>query len=73
MAVEGSVRTNNTLIVTTNGTTRPKYRCEVDLSLRTTKGHVTALRLTNVLVLDNTSHNLVSLGRLATEAHVALN
>eukprot|EP00965_Chrysotila_dentata_P047055 1562200-Pleurochrysis_carterae.AAC.1 len=39
MAVEGSVRTNNMLIVTANGTTRPKYGCEVDLPLRTTKGH----------------------------------
>eukprot|EP00965_Chrysotila_dentata_P083890 2768552-Pleurochrysis_carterae.AAC.1 len=58
MAVAGGVRTNNTLIVTANGTTRPKYRCEVDLPLRTTKGQVTALRLTNVLVLDNASHNL---------------
>eukprot|EP00965_Chrysotila_dentata_P069732 2303799-Pleurochrysis_carterae.AAC.1 len=30
------------------------------------------LRLQNVLVLDNASHNLVSLGRQATKAHVAL-
>eukprot|EP00965_Chrysotila_dentata_P031679 1056648-Pleurochrysis_carterae.AAC.1 len=59
MAVAGtSVRTNNTLIVTANGTTRAQYRCEVDLPLRTTEGHVKALRLTNVLVLDNASHNL---------------
>eukprot|EP00965_Chrysotila_dentata_P209181 6185150-Pleurochrysis_carterae.AAC.4 len=64
MAVEGSVRANITLIMTANGTTWPKYRCKVDLPLRTTKGHVTALRLTNILVLDNASHNLVSLGRL---------
>eukprot|EP00965_Chrysotila_dentata_P134229 4438716-Pleurochrysis_carterae.AAC.3 len=28
LAVKGSVRTSSTLIVTANGTTRPKYRCE---------------------------------------------
>eukprot|EP00965_Chrysotila_dentata_P061338 2032282-Pleurochrysis_carterae.AAC.1 len=72
MAVAGSVHANSTLIVTANGTTRPKHRCDVDLPLRTDKGAVVTLRLKNVLVLDNASHNLVSLGRLATEAHVAL-
>eukprot|EP00965_Chrysotila_dentata_P106707 3524534-Pleurochrysis_carterae.AAC.2 len=30
------------------------------------------MRLQNVLVLDNASHNLIGLGRLATEAHVGL-
>eukprot|EP00965_Chrysotila_dentata_P039322 1307186-Pleurochrysis_carterae.AAC.1 len=30
------------------------------------------MRLKNVLVLNNASHNLISLGRLATEAHVGL-
>eukprot|EP00965_Chrysotila_dentata_P094177 3113574-Pleurochrysis_carterae.AAC.1 len=62
MAVAGSVHANSTLIVTANGTTRPKYRCDVDLPLRTDKGAVVTLRLKNVLVLDNASHNLVSLG-----------
>eukprot|EP00965_Chrysotila_dentata_P032293 1076465-Pleurochrysis_carterae.AAC.1 len=32
-----------------------------------------SIRLKNVLVLDNASHDLISLGRLATEAHVGLN
>eukprot|EP00965_Chrysotila_dentata_P045476 1510623-Pleurochrysis_carterae.AAC.1 len=72
MAVAGSVHANSTLIVTANETTRPKRRCDVDLPLRTDKGAVVMLRLKNVLVLDNASHNLVSPGRLATEAHVAL-
>eukprot|EP00965_Chrysotila_dentata_P159613 5273012-Pleurochrysis_carterae.AAC.1 len=73
MAVAGSVHANNTLIITANGKTCPKYRCDVDLPLRTDQGAVVTLRLKNVLVLDNASHNLVSLlGRLATEAHVAL-
>eukprot|EP00965_Chrysotila_dentata_P145187 4795167-Pleurochrysis_carterae.AAC.1 len=72
MAVTGSVHANNTLIAMANGTARPKYRCDVDLPLRTDKGAVVTLRLKNVLVSDNASHNLVSLGRLTTEAHVAL-
>eukprot|EP00965_Chrysotila_dentata_P053352 1770515-Pleurochrysis_carterae.AAC.1 len=55
LAVKGSVRANFTLIVTANGTTRPKYRCEVDLPLRTAEGKVVALRLANVSVLDNAS------------------
>eukprot|EP00965_Chrysotila_dentata_P091606 3024507-Pleurochrysis_carterae.AAC.1 len=58
MAVAGSVHANSTLIVTANGTTRPKYRCKVDLPLRTDKNEVVTLRLKNVLVLDNASHNL---------------
>eukprot|EP00965_Chrysotila_dentata_P000920 29358-Pleurochrysis_carterae.AAC.1 len=37
------------------------------------KGDVISIRLKNVLVLQNASHNLISLGRLATEAHVGLN
>eukprot|EP00965_Chrysotila_dentata_P233292 6199509-Pleurochrysis_carterae.AAC.2 len=53
-------------------TTRPKYRCEVDLPLRTIESKVVGLRLSNMLVLDNASHNLVSLGRLAMESQVAL-
>eukprot|EP00965_Chrysotila_dentata_P036398 1211981-Pleurochrysis_carterae.AAC.1 len=32
-----------------------------------------SIRLKNALVLDNASHNLISLGRLTTEAHVGLN
>eukprot|EP00965_Chrysotila_dentata_P053158 1764040-Pleurochrysis_carterae.AAC.1 len=60
MAVAGSVHANSTLIITANGTTRPKHRCDVDLPLRTDKGAVVMLRLKNVLVLDNASHNLVS-------------
>eukprot|EP00965_Chrysotila_dentata_P254088 6211755-Pleurochrysis_carterae.AAC.4 len=31
LAVKGSLRTNTTVIVTANGTTTPKYRCDVDL------------------------------------------
>eukprot|EP00965_Chrysotila_dentata_P004466 145407-Pleurochrysis_carterae.AAC.1 len=58
MTVAGSVHANNTLIITANGTTRPKYRCDVDLPLRTDEGAVVTLRLKNVLVLDNASHNL---------------
>eukprot|EP00965_Chrysotila_dentata_P157577 5205841-Pleurochrysis_carterae.AAC.2 len=34
MAVAGCVHANSTLIATANGTTRPKYRCDVDLPLR---------------------------------------
>eukprot|EP00965_Chrysotila_dentata_P172437 5690216-Pleurochrysis_carterae.AAC.1 len=73
LAVEGSLRPNSTIIVTANGTTAPKYRCDVDIPLRTDKGVVVSIRLKNMLVLDNASHNLISLGRLATEAHVGLN
>eukprot|EP00965_Chrysotila_dentata_P088977 2937435-Pleurochrysis_carterae.AAC.1 len=69
LAVKGSLRTNTTVIVTANGTTTPKCRCDVDLPLRTDKGDAVAIRLKNVLVLSNASHNLISLGRLATEAH----
>eukprot|EP00965_Chrysotila_dentata_P090154 2975900-Pleurochrysis_carterae.AAC.1 len=72
LAVKGSLRPNSTIIVTANGTTTPKYRCDVDIPLRTEKGVVVKMRLANVLVLDNDSHNLISLGRLATEAHVGL-
>eukprot|EP00965_Chrysotila_dentata_P125947 4162811-Pleurochrysis_carterae.AAC.1 len=69
LAVKGSLRTNTTVIVTANGKTTPKYRCDVDLPLRTNKGDTIAIRLKNVLVLSNASYNLISLGRLATEAH----
>eukprot|EP00965_Chrysotila_dentata_P103769 3425812-Pleurochrysis_carterae.AAC.1 len=72
MAVAGSVHANSTLIVTSNGPTRPKYRCEIDLPLCTDKGEVVTLHFKNVLILDNASHNLVSLGRLVTESHVEL-
>eukprot|EP00965_Chrysotila_dentata_P049136 1629757-Pleurochrysis_carterae.AAC.1 len=72
LAVKGSLRCNSTLIVTANGTTTPKYRCDVDIPLRTDKGAAVNMRLQNVLVLDNASNNLTSLGRLATEAHVGL-
>eukprot|EP00965_Chrysotila_dentata_P190597 6173982-Pleurochrysis_carterae.AAC.2 len=67
MAVAGSVRTNDTLIVTANGTTRPKQRCDVYLPLLIDKGNTAYLRLQNVLVLDNASHNLISLARLAKD------
>eukprot|EP00965_Chrysotila_dentata_P076276 2519167-Pleurochrysis_carterae.AAC.1 len=40
LAVEGSLRPNSSLIVTANGTTTPKYRCDVDIPLRTDKGIV---------------------------------
>eukprot|EP00965_Chrysotila_dentata_P139107 4600166-Pleurochrysis_carterae.AAC.1 len=70
LGVKGSLRHNSTLIVTVNGTTTPKYRCDVDIPLRTDKGAAINMWLQNVLVLDNASHNLISLGRLATEAHV---
>eukprot|EP00965_Chrysotila_dentata_P055391 1838097-Pleurochrysis_carterae.AAC.1 len=33
LAVKGSLRPNSTLIVTANGTTTPKYRCDVDIPL----------------------------------------
>eukprot|EP00965_Chrysotila_dentata_P241717 6204442-Pleurochrysis_carterae.AAC.2 len=73
MAVAGSLRPNTTLIVTANGTTMPKHRCDVDLPLRTDKGSVVMLlRLTEVLVLSNKLHNLISLGRLTKEANVGL-
>eukprot|EP00965_Chrysotila_dentata_P004560 148314-Pleurochrysis_carterae.AAC.1 len=38
LAVKGSLRTNSTLIMTANGTTTPKFRCDIDLPLRTDKG-----------------------------------
>eukprot|EP00965_Chrysotila_dentata_P186025 6141849-Pleurochrysis_carterae.AAC.2 len=72
LAVKGSLRHNSTLIVTANGTTTPKYRCDVDIPLRTDIGAVVNMRPQNVLVLDNASHNLISLGHLAKEAHVGL-
>eukprot|EP00965_Chrysotila_dentata_P062702 2077819-Pleurochrysis_carterae.AAC.1 len=49
LAVKGSMQNNSTLIVIANGTTRPKYRCEVDLPLRTAECRVVTLRLSNVL------------------------
>eukprot|EP00965_Chrysotila_dentata_P034021 1132884-Pleurochrysis_carterae.AAC.3 len=66
LAVKGSLRPNSTLIVTANGTTTPKFRCNVDIPLRTDKGVMVSIRLKDVLVLDNASHNLISLDRLAT-------
>eukprot|EP00965_Chrysotila_dentata_P155762 5147412-Pleurochrysis_carterae.AAC.1 len=58
LAVEGSLRPNSTIIVTANGTTTPKYRCDVsDIPLRTDKGVIVSIRLKNVLLLDNASHN----------------
>eukprot|EP00965_Chrysotila_dentata_P013158 434025-Pleurochrysis_carterae.AAC.1 len=72
LAVKGSTRPNHTLVVTAKGTTTPKHRCDVDIPLRTDKGDIISITLRNVLVLDNASHNLISLGRLATEAHVGL-
>eukprot|EP00965_Chrysotila_dentata_P236764 6201521-Pleurochrysis_carterae.AAC.1 len=71
--MKGSLRPNSTLIVTANGTTAPKYRCDVDISLCTDKGKIVAIRLKDVLIMGKASHNLISLGRLATEEHVGVN
>eukprot|EP00965_Chrysotila_dentata_P221058 6192168-Pleurochrysis_carterae.AAC.1 len=60
-------------MVTANGKTTPKYCCDVDIPLRTEKGDVISIRLKNAIVLHNASHSLISLGRLAIEAHVGLN
>eukprot|EP00965_Chrysotila_dentata_P021588 714906-Pleurochrysis_carterae.AAC.1 len=60
------------MIVTANGTTRPKYSRSVDLPLRTSEGSAEHLRLHDALVLNNASHNLLSLRRLAKEAHVGV-
>eukprot|EP00965_Chrysotila_dentata_P170635 5633260-Pleurochrysis_carterae.AAC.1 len=72
MAAAGNVHANSTFIATANGTTGPKYRCQIDLPLRADRGAGITLRLNNVLVLGNASHNLVSLEWLATEAQVEL-
>eukprot|EP00965_Chrysotila_dentata_P216138 6189197-Pleurochrysis_carterae.AAC.1 len=72
LAITGSVRTNNTIIVTANGTTKPKYRCDINLPLRSDKGGIEHLHIRGVLFLDNVSYNLISLGCLAKVAHVAL-
>eukprot|EP00965_Chrysotila_dentata_P254165 6211781-Pleurochrysis_carterae.AAC.4 len=49
LAVKGSLRPNSTIIVTANGTTTPKYRCDVDIPLRTDKGVLVIIRLKDVL------------------------
>eukprot|EP00965_Chrysotila_dentata_P081812 2700667-Pleurochrysis_carterae.AAC.2 len=70
LGVKGSIRPNSTLIATANGTMTLKYRCDVDNPLRTDLGVVMMnMMLKNVLVPDNASHNLISLGRLATAKH----
>eukprot|EP00965_Chrysotila_dentata_P069145 2285189-Pleurochrysis_carterae.AAC.1 len=43
-----------------NHTTTLKYCCDVDIPLRPGKGDVINIRLKNVLVLKNASHNLIS-------------
>eukprot|EP00965_Chrysotila_dentata_P144919 4785753-Pleurochrysis_carterae.AAC.1 len=47
-----------------------KYRCDVDRPLRTDKGDVVDMRLKNVLLLGKAYHDFISLGRLASKAHV---
>eukprot|EP00965_Chrysotila_dentata_P001254 40872-Pleurochrysis_carterae.AAC.1 len=44
---EGEPMPQHTLIVTANGTTTPKYRCDVDVPLRTDKGVIVYMRLQN--------------------------
>eukprot|EP00965_Chrysotila_dentata_P237405 6201891-Pleurochrysis_carterae.AAC.1 len=74
LAVKGSLRTNTTVIVTANGTTTHTQIQVRSRQSPTThgQGDTVAIRLKNVQVLSNASHNLISLGRLATESHVGL-
>ena len=69
-AVPGSVRTNTTAIATANGVTVPPTKCTARVPFRTLSGQRKWLTLDDCLILTDSEHNLVSLGRLALDQHI---
>ena len=68
---KGTVRRNTTVAVTANGPTTPEIKCDAAFPVNVTlpSGHIVKryLELKGCLVMPECAHNLVPLGRLATE------
>ena len=71
-AVPGSVRKNDLAVHTANGAVTPPLKCDVVRSLRCTNGELKSVMLTGALVMEDCSHNLISLGKLAREQGIGL-
>ena len=70
-AIPGTLRPNSTSILTAGGSTSPKLRCDAMIEVLTNTGKVLSLVLRDALVMDDSQHNLVSLGLLAREGVIS--
>ena len=69
-AVPGSVRPNTMGVKTANGTVVPPLKCDSLLFIETDDGSSKTVLLEDALIMDSCAHNLVSLGKLASEQHI---
>ena len=70
-AVPGTITANTTPIATANGVIVPPHKCQARIPMRMNDGSVKNLRLDDAVILSDSAHNLISLGLLAREQHVA--
>ena len=71
-AVPGSVRVNQLAVHTANGSVTPALKCDVRRTLVCSDGKQRSVLLREALVMDNCSHNLISLGKLAREEGIGM-
>ena len=70
-AAKAKWRPNNQAVSTANGVVTPGWCCDVALPVRQRGGNIRILHLSSALIMETCQHNLVSLGRLATENKVS--
>lgn len=66
-AIPGTVRQNSTAIATANGVVVPPTKCDARIPVRATDGRRMHLILRGALILPDSRHNLISMGKLAIE------
>ena len=64
-------RPNTEAVSTANGVITPGWCCDVALPVRQRGGEIRILHLSSALIMEKCQHNLVSLGRLATENRIS--
>ena len=69
-AIPGTSEPNTTAIATANGVIVPPTKCTARIPVRTSSGRVRNLILKGALLLPDSQHNLISLGRLALDSNV---
>ena len=70
-AVPGTITTISTPIATANGVIVPPHKCQARIPMRMSDGSVQNLRLDDAVILTDSAHNLISLGLLARDQHIA--
>ena len=70
-AVPNTITTNTTPIATANGIVVPPHKCQARIPMRLDDGSVRNLRLDDAVILSDSAHNLISLGCLARDQHIA--